>query len=237
MPAKKKVYEKKAKKSYTKAITKADVYKMIKEVTLKSKEKKRFDYGLSNISIDAVNPINANLTRVVQGLLDNNRIGDNVHLEYLSVKLTYNSFIDIVTPSNNAETTVYRIMIVQDKSYNVSTSGAGSGAGLTLSQLLMNDPETSNPGPRSSRNIDHLKTLIVLYDKTFTTTLLNNALRNHNIKVPLKWCARTIQWANANSITNITNGLFLIVVNDQPNGLVPSLPVVTFQSHITFTDS
>lgn len=213
MVYKKSMFKKTVKKQLT-APVKREITKQVKKIEKKDREVKYFDLDVYSDIYDGT-PINRLICQIPQGITDSERIGDRVHLRMINLRLG----LVLVTDDTNPTLAEFpfdggwRVMIIQDRSYNTSTNGPFGEATIPLNQLLKNDPTTGAPGVYSQRIIDHLQTLVVLYDKYFTTFQIQKNRVLVNINVPMKWCKRQVQWANASALTQITNGVYIVVFN------------------------
>lgn len=169
---------------------------------------------------------------------DTTRIGDKVKIRKINLRMILNNIGSDIQADNDDNQT-YRIMVVQDRDYNTSTSGVApvaGGAVITPAQLLVDDPlfPTTKGGIISQRNVDHLQTLVVLYDKCFTTQYLCKSNYMLNINPKLKYCKKEIQYSNGSSVTNVTNGIYLMIWSSSTK-TTPGL--LNWQSRILFSDS
>jgi len=217
--------------------TKNYVNKAIK----KAEEPKHHDLSDSKDTIWDAAPINLHISGIPQSAgasTDQTRVGDKVKISAINIRMKVNLRIS-ETPSDNAQTANWRVMVVQDRNYNTSTTGVApvaGGATVTLNQLLINGPEGFGPSILSQRNVDHLQNLVVLYDKTFSTQFFNVPNKFINIKPNMKYCKREIQFSNGSNITNVTNGIYLLVFSDsEPTPALDAL--VYFQSRVLFRDA
>lgn len=221
-------------KGLTKKQTKA-VKKIVKKEELKTVEAKLAISNIIGVVIDSSNPVNYHISAITQGLTDRNRIGDKIKIRAIHLRLGVNSFATN-TVNDNMINTFTRVLVVQDRSYNTTTTGPSGGAQVNLLQLFYPDPESGLGGVYSTRNLDHLNTLIVLHDSLHVTNRNSNSKFFLDTQVPLKYCKREVAWANAGDVTNVTNGIFLIVVNDCP-GAQMSKPIIYSQSRVLFGDA
>lgn len=210
---------------------KKEVNKIVKKNLKEEIEAHHFE---ANYSTTATLGINSHISGIGRGDGDTDRNGDRTKIRAISCKMTLQNYITQTT-NDNAPNCSFRVMIIQDRSYNVSTTGSGSSAQITLAQLLMNDPVSGAAGINSQRNADHLGTLIALHDKVYTTTYLRNSALHLEIRPNMKYCKRELQWAAGSSATQITNGIFLVVIADQgPLGAATSPPTIAAQTRILF---
>lgn len=184
----------------------------------------------------ATSPRCMHITGITQGNTDQTRVGDKVKIRKINIRFSIEPGSAI--QADNDHSLFYRVMVVQDRSYNVSTTGVApvaGGAVITPSQLLMNDPvfPASAGGITSQRNVDHLQTLVVLYDKVFTTQYLAKCNYFLNINPKMKYCKKEIQYSNASSITNVTNGIFLMIWS---NSFDTTPGIINWQSRVLFSD-
>jgi len=221
---------------------KAIAHKEAVKVNRKESEPKHFEvveiknYGGLNAAASPRTMHISGITQTAGASTDTTRIGDKVKIRKINIRMNLQP--GSATQDENDHSLFYRIMVVQDRSYNQTVSGVApvaSGAVITPSQLLMNDPvfPVNQGGITSQRNVDHLQTLVVLYDKVFTTQWLAKCNYFLNINPKLKYCKKEIQYSNGGSITNVTNGIFLMIWS---NSTDTTPGIINWQSRILFSD-
>jgi len=154
---------------------------------------------------------------------DQTREGDQITLKSIDVRLLLQNGINLTTSPPG---TTWRIVIVQDKNYNSSGT-------INPLEVFNEDTNSTLAGWSSHRNVDHLGTKIILYDKTFVTSIYTNNDRMIHVKPNMKYCKKTIQY-NAGSTTNQEGGIYILLMNNS-NATID--PYFTFQSRITYTDA
>lgn len=176
---------------------------------------------------------------IPQGILDNNRIGDQITMKSLHIS----GELVAGTGPNSHPIVNYRIMVFQYKSQDNNPA---------ITEILI--PSLANAtvavpaaasGPFSGRHVDYMTTYHVLYDKMYTTYGSNGlALLNGNsntgqskrfsFQVSLKYAIKKVQY-EAGSLTLNTNGLYMMITTDKPT--LVNDPTVKFESHLRYTDS
>lgn len=224
----------KAEKKPSKAITKY-VKKAIDNKLSETVESKYWILPFNTLGLFNDQFAQSNLISTIPpGTADNQRVGDQINLKRIEGTMIYSWFDGTVNPilQDYPESASARILIVQDKSYN--TTGT-----IDLTQLLL--PSTYSPGTGrnidSHRNVDHMQTLVVLYDKIVTGGFTAGMKTEQIIKfnIPMKYVTRKVQFAGGSS-TNVTNGIFMILLTNNP-AITPVDPVLRGNFKFTFTDA
>jgi len=205
-----------AAKSVQKPDLNAGQVRQVKKIIDKAGETKHHTLVQGITTIDAANPHNTCLSLVSQGDNDSQRNGDKIRIK--NIKILIRAYIQ-GSDANSPKTTAFRFMVVQDKAYNTASA-------LTLAQL------TTAVAVTSQRNVDFMKTLVVLYDKIITLDIASDSAKTFWIKPNLKFLKRDIQYAAASS-ENQTGGLYFVIYNDS-NATVD--PAFEYSSRITYTD-
>lgn len=207
----KKYYKKKTyKKRSTKWIASK---KFVKKEIRKDIETKYFDFVLSSQPIDTTHSFYA-LSNVPQGVLDTNRIGDQITVRGLSMAYGVNA----------AEINRMRVTIIQWKPTSVLTIPA---AGFIFQNIA---PIVSIQSPFIN---DYHTNFTVLYDKVHTMVLDDsNSIRQIKKKLNIKYVKRKLQYVAGG--TEHSGRLYLILVSD--SGAVPH-PGITFYSRLRYDDA
>lgn len=190
--------------------------KQVKKIIMKEGETKHHTLVTGLTTVDIATPHQALMTIIDQGQLDTNRNGDKLTLKSINVRMRA---LILDTTADSPYYCTFRVMIVQDKSYN-------AGGSLTLSQLL------SASTTLSQRNVDYLKTLVVLYDKLINLERQGPMSRSFSFKPNLKFLKRDIQYVAAGA-TAQTGGIYIVVINDTNSATDPRIEYTT---RVTFSD-
>lgn len=190
--------------------------RQVKKIIDKEGETKHHTLIKAPTTIDVATPYNDCISLVSQGDNDSQRNGDKIKIKSINIRLR--CYI-LGSSASDPRVTAFRFMVVQDKAYNTAQQ-------VTLSDL------TTAISVTSQRNVDHLKTLVVLYDKVVTLDLAGPSAKTFVIKPNLKYLKREIQYT-ASSAINQTGGLYLVIYNDSST---PNKPGFEFSSRITYTD-
>lgn len=238
-------YNNKNKKKYqTKGLTKkqvASVKTIAKEVAQVEAELKSYHKLLASqatpVNVDNLNPYITELTSIPQDTVqstDSVRIGDEVNLRGISVRMYLNNQLGI----NNDQDTLWRVIIFQYKSQDNNPSP------LELLTASTANGTSALAGPFSYRNIDYLSIYHVLYDRQHRTVGSNGQAaiaydyyhqRKYveiNIKMT-KYIKQKIRFENGTVAS--TNGIWMFVLNDNEPATVRAQIVGT--SRILFTDA
>lgn len=212
---------------------KRQVRSIVKSEMKKQTEYKQYSVSQSPVGVyDGTVGVNLiNVTLITQGVADNNRVGDEINLKWIEVKMfLYNN-----TSATANAYTFFRVIIFQYNYFNNAPK---------IDELLLTSAANGGTtyGTFSSRNIDYLNTYHVLYDKTVKTVLgVPNAsnyasneayVKSLNIRVPLKFAKKKIQYLAAS--TSPANGIWMLITTGQ--GTVASDPVVSYNVSTGFTD-
>lgn len=162
---------------------------------------------------------------------DSTRIGDKIKVRSITIRISFLAFGDDATPANNPNGVNWRVMVVQDRSY----SATGVAPVVNFTQLLVPDTAAGS-FINSNRNADHQHTLIVLYDRTFSQAIGSDLLMTKQIRVPMKWCKKEIQYSNGSTF-NQTNQIHLLVMALSAPNPSTSPPSISYQYKMNFTDS
>ena len=190
--------------------------RQVKKIIDKEGETKHHTLIRPPTTIDVNAPYNDCISLVSQGDNDSQRNGDKIKIKNINIRMR--CYIQGATASD-PRVTAFRFMVVQDKAYNTA-------AAITLANL------TTALSVTSQRNVDHLKTLVVLYDKVVTLDIAGPSAKTFVIKPNLKYLKREIQYTAA-SPQNQTGGLYLVIYNDSNSTVDPGFE---FSSRITYTD-
>lgn len=210
------------------------VAKIAKKVVNRNEERKQYAAGIGSTAVydGTAGSSVIHLSSVSQGLADNQRAGDEINIRSLRIRINCNN--NFGNTANDFVT--WRVIVFQYKNSNMAP---------TVAELFLQTAANGGTdyGAMSSRNIDYLNTYNVLYDKIFHTeqggpNAANYAMSGQyckvlNIKVPLKYCKKKIQYQAAT--TNNTNGLWLCVTTDKAT--IASNPHFIYDSSLGFTDS
>ncbi len=146
---------------------------------------------------------------------DTNQKRDGGQVRFVSATLNY-----LVQRNASADTSVVRIMLIQDKQTN--------GAIFALSDLLFDATIVDNIV--SPLNLNNARRFKVLYDKQHAVAANNRVvLRKKFLKlnIPVRYDA------NAGLITDLTqDSLALVFITDEPS----LVPVITYNVRLRFTD-
>lgn len=206
---------------------------IVKNDTKRNSEFKQFAADISVVGIygGSGGALLTHLTPVVQGVADNQRVGDQLTLNSINIRgvmlsgdgATANRFNDI------------RIVVFQYKDSDMNP---------LVSEMFLSNTVTSAAAQNaySNRNIDYLAEYNFLYDKTYHLDYgLQNAsnygqtgiLSKHfEIKVPLKWVKKKVQFTAAT--TNTVNGIWLMAIGSSAS--VATNPSIGFSWSVGYTD-
>lgn len=227
-------YAKKKDGKISKNLKKA-VTKIVKNQIEDNQEWKQFstnDAGLQPCYSNAGRRL-YDMTSPASGLLDSNRVGDEITLKSLKV------MIEAVngTGANSYQNVNWRVIVFQYKSQDNAP---------TQQELFV--PTANNfPSPAvgtfSAFNIDYKNVYNVLYDKIFRTTGTNGlaataAQSTHSsnllrFSVPLKYAKKKIQFEAGTQ--NTINGIWIMVITDKDSVAVN--PQCKIESICRYTDS
>lgn len=199
--------------------------RQIKKILAKDLERKHHTKDQVWVSFDTFTPRQYLLTAIAQQTVagnDQTRVGDQLKIKSLVIRIAFNHGINLTT---SPIISTWRVIVLQDKSYNATGV-------LDDAQVFTNDPNAVIPSVLSARNVDHVSTKIILYDKLFTTSPYQPA-KAFIIRPKLKYMKKEINY-NAGSTTAQEGGLYLVMYNDTN---ATTDPYVTFQSRIYFTDA
>lgn len=177
---------------------------------------------------------NSNLTAgIVQGIGDDQRIGDMISLESIHIKLGLYNFVGV-----NANTWVnFRVIVYQYKSE--------SSTPLMAELFLSSAANVGNTtGTYSPRNIDNMGIYTMLYDKIIHTEQGQPNAANFGqtgqlfkfvkFSVPLRYAQRRIQYQAGGPVTN--NGIYLAIMTDLAATGVGSDPSFSLDYSLRYTD-
>lgn len=209
---------------------KREVAKISKQVEYKAAEHKQYANGQAYVSIygASAGSNTTHLTTVSQGNSDSTRLGDELTLKAIHLRLNiFNGQNATCNPFNNT-----RVIIFQYKSPDNTPD---------VTKLLLNGGGTGTRNAFSSFDIDYKGTYVVLFDETYTThstNVANGTIPSDfsifaKISVPLKYCKKRIVYQNGTTISN--NGVWLTVIGDQPS--IASNPAFQYDVNVTFSDS
>lgn len=202
----------------------------------KSVEFKQFTQGAGYQGFSTNTFAVTHLTPVTSGSSDSQRIGDKVYARALHVRLGIQcNFPAVGAPANpfvNA-----RVIVFQYKKTDSSPAAP---------EMFLHGGGAVTVNTFSARNIDYMSQYVVLYDKvvqvrgwinspagTFAGVAVpDNYMRYMRFRVPLKYAEKQLKY-QAQS-TNCNNGLWLLVLSDQPT--ITNNPTYTFDSNFTYTD-
>jgi len=187
------------------------VKRIVKKENKKNTEFKQHSNGVSQSTFySGAGSAMIHLTDVAQGATDTTRIGDELTLNHIQIKLLLRNGL---TNTSNELNTV-RVMIFQYKSQDFTP--------LYTQLLLTNVPAGGVQGSMSSRNIDYLNTYHVIWDKTFqlgygSPNALNygngsNFVKYLNFSVPLNRIKKKIQYIAASA--NPVNGIWMMIISN-----------------------
>jgi len=199
-----------------------------KEINVKA-EAKQYSSGLALTNFyNGTGLILKNMTDVSQGLLDTNRVGDELYMKALHLR--YAVYNGTGTTSNAYNVT--RVIVFQYKDPDNTP--------IEL-QMFISTIMNGTYSAFSSRNIDYMGVYNFLYDKIHTTSNPqitantasdSNCVSVHRASIPLKHAKRKLQFEAGGQIQ--TNGLWLCVI-----GLFPSVaanPSFGAEWNLTFND-
>jgi hypothetical protein len=156
---------------------------------------------------------------------DTTREGDELIIKAITVRLNLRNNINGALSGDTNDSTLWRIMIVQDKSHN--TTGL-----INFSSVLNQAGGSYNTA--SLRNVDRQGDMIVLYDKIHKTEYLKDLNKFQIIKVNLKYMKKKLEFSNALGTSN-TGGIYLLAMCDSANLIAD--PDFSYSSRVIFTDS
>jgi len=190
--------------------------RQVKKIIDKVGETKHHTLVTGLTSVDALTPHNVCLSLVSQGDNDSQRNGDKIDVKNLNIRLR------MLYPNNTASDPLnsnFRVMVIQDKNYNTASA-------VTALHVLTAVTNTSQ------RNVDHLKSKVVLFDKLYQLDRAGPTAKTVIIKPNLKFLKRGIQYA-VSSTTDQTGGIYLLIINDQ-NSVTDNQ--IEYSARMTYTD-
>lgn len=206
--------------------------KMIKAVAAKVArpvEKKMFIRNITSTVIDNNPAFYFCLTQIAQGLLDTDRIGDQVYIKNAYLRLQ--TAVDPDTTSINANVSMRMIMFQAHEV--VDTTGAVGPALNTIynwNRVLLDGP-SGFPDIWSQYNHDRRELYTILYDKTWHQVgsggaglaLNDSIIENFVLTIPLGRAKKKIQYVGGGT-NNASNHIFLLIIGpnntvDDPFGL------------------
>jgi len=187
------------------------------------------------------------MTDIPKGTGQGQRIGDQVYLKHLDVRLKLRNGRYHSQPLPGQINVTWRVMAFQYKEKTVA------GVGPTINDLLI--ASNANPAgvlkysPYCARNTDFLNIYTVLYDKYFSTANQtdNGANGAYSIyetekmvhfRIPLKYAKRKIEFIDGTTIDS-TNHIYIAVINDANQAVfhsAPYYPDFFIQSTTAYTD-
>lgn len=198
---------------------KRQVASIAKQVVLRNEEMKWYEFGLADTAVysgAAPGYSQQNLTLIPQtagASTDSTRIGDKVKLKSITVKLRLKGTVSAVTPFGQC----IRIMIFQF----IAPSTTAAPLTPTLNNILLADVPTGVRSAMSHRDVDHMKTYVMLYDKTFfvpnqctAVGTAGNWVKMIKIQVPLKYAQKTINFSAGGTESN--NSIWLGAIGSEP---------------------
>jgi len=210
------------------------VVQIAKTVNNKAAEHKLYAKSVSSAVVtDAAGFRAEEITTVPQGVLDNNRVGDEITIDHIDIRMMLQNYLGI----NGYGDVLWRVFVFQ---YNDNNNTPD------IDQLLLTS--TANignvAGSYSARNIDYLRSYNVLYDKTFQTFGSNGAVvtpgydytdakKLVHIKVPLKYAKKKIQFEAGTATA--TNGIWMLVTCDKD--IVANNSTIRYMVSTGYTDS
>lgn len=229
------VQPKKEDKSLTQQQKKA-VRKVARKVLKSNVEYKQYGVAVGATSVyDGVaGMFTTKMTNMSQGLLDNNRVGDEINIKSIHVRGLLTAPYGATTNSS----VTFRLFVVQYKQNEAIQAP-------TIGDMLLqsNANEGADYGTFSSRNIDQLGVYHVLYDRLHTLVTGNanannygqpNSEKHFQFKVPMKYLKRKIQFIAAGN--NATNGIWFIATTNRTTKAGGN-PQITVNWDISFTDA
>jgi len=210
------------------------VAKIAKRVTEKAAETKEHSYGVIPVVIyDGAGSLTSNITAIAQGVGDNLRIGDEITLKAIEIRMNFFNGTGV----NSNHWVNWRVIIFQ---YNDKDNVPNLGE--MLKTTVANEGNTY--GAMSSYNIDYKQTYNILYDKTIQTTGTQGLAytgdadssahwRFHKFTVPLKYCKKKIRY-EAGAVGDATNGVYMAITTDRST--VGTNPSVKYHVDIHYTD-
>jgi len=203
------------------------VKKAIKSSMHAELEFKHLDKIVTGANSNYTLPLAYPLTDCSPGTGDQQRIGDKINIKGVHVKLNVEILRDKVTLSNNNNASI-RLCLVQNNSYAITNA-------LVLNEIWIPGP-TTYIDVMSQRNVDHLETYTVLYDKVYNFSYLSDAHKTLDFKANMKYAKRHIQFSNA-ATDNVTGRVFLVIMSDSISSTTATMPLMSFESRVLFTDS
>jgi len=231
------MYKKKTFKKKSDGLTEKQaktVAKIAKKVTLKAAETKEQSYGIVPVTIfDGAGSLLSNMTSIAQAVGDNSRIGDEVTLKDISVRMNFSNGTGI----NSNHWVNWRVIVFQ---YNDKDNVPNPNE--MLKTTVANEGNTY--GTMSSRNIDYMSVYNILYDKTIQTTGTQGLaytgdadssghFKFHSFKVPLKYAKKKIRY-EAGATADAINSIFMLITTDRST--VGTNPTVKYNVDVHYTD-
>lgn len=208
-PRKKRIYKRKP--IYRKKTTVPRTFKKFVKTQINKNLEYKYRTAYYNPGGIPNNGTVTSLINISQGLLDTERVGDEIKLR----TITFRYLVQIADSSN-----VLRIIIFQLKQQNTFAPSVAS---------VLNG---TSPTYLSQYNVDNRSNYQVLYDRTHITDY-NAPVRIVTGRVNMKYCKRKIQFI-AGSPTNGTNMIYALAISDSSASPHPG---VTGEINFWYTDA
>ncbi len=202
----------------------------------KSIEYKQFTLGAGYLGFSTNTFAVTHLTPVTSGNSDSQRVGDKLYARALHVRLGIQCNFPAVGSQANPFVNA-RVIVFQYKKTDSTPLS---------SEMFLHGAGQGTANSFSARNIDFMSKYVILYDKVVQVRgwintpggafagvpVPDNYMRYMRFRVPLKYADKQLKY-QAQS-TNCNNGLWLLVLSDQPT--INNNPTYTFDSNFTYTD-
>lgn len=210
---------------------KKEVRKIVKRTIERTSEWHQYQLGSGFQTVYAgAGTVIIGLTRVTQGLQDNQRVADELTLQKIQIRLNMQNNQGAAANYWN----LFRVMIFQYKNSDMAPS-----AGQLLNIANANGGVV---GTFSSRNIDYLNTYNVIYDRVFKTEQGVASVNNYaqtgvysryvKITPSLRRVKRKIQYQAGTD--SHTNGIWMLITTDQAT--IANNPSFEYDCNVNYTD-